>query len=146
MDSFCADLHEAFADYRQDLEAYERSRRPADGLLGFGRTMANDPCHDRLDEKVKRAAEGLRAENPPPESAEEMVRLLLLREDLSAWPVAAQWMIRALERHALPLIPFLTPETAGDISRAYEQRYRRWERLPVQKQLCRALQERSRGK
>ena len=48
MDEWMAALEQAFADYRQDLENYEKKRKPTDGLLGLGHSLQNDPCHDRL--------------------------------------------------------------------------------------------------
>lgn len=139
MDSFFAALDQAFADYRRDLETYERTRKPTDGLLGFGRSLKDDPCHDRFDERVKQAVDGLCAAPPSPEDAERAVRALILWDDDPSWPLAAQWMLRAIERHSLPLIPFLSREAAASLCRAYAGRYRRWERLPVQQDIYKAL-------
>ena len=142
MEAFFAEVEQAFEEYRQGIENYQRKRRPTDGWLGFGRSMGDDPCNDRLDERIRRAVEGLCAQTPPPDVAEKMARRLLLRDDLAAWPLAAQWMLRAIERHALPLIPFLSTEDAAELSKAYSCRYKRWERLPAQKEICRALNAR----
>ena len=51
MDELMAALKQALADYRQDLDNYEKKRKPTDGLLGFGHPLQNDPCHERLDER-----------------------------------------------------------------------------------------------
>ena len=143
MESFISQAEQAFRDYREELKAAEKKRRPVDGLFGFGHALQDDPCHERADEKIRRTVEELCAAQPTPGAAEEMARLLLLRQDMQEWPAAAQWMLRAMERHALPLIPLLSRETAAEINRAYTGRYRRWERLPVQKQVCKALTARS---
>ena len=135
-------LRQALEDYRQDLEACERRLKPTDGLLGFGHSLKDDPCHERLDERLKEAVRGICALPPPPEAAEEAVRFLLLSSDPSAWPLAAQWMLRVAERHAIPLIPYLPSGAAQEILRQYTARYRPWDRLPAQKEVCKALKNR----
>ena len=136
-------LEQAFSDYRQDLENYEKKRKPTDGLLGFGSSLKDDPCHERLDQRVERAVSQLCSESPSPEAAERVVRFLLSAGSSDAWPLAAQWMLCAIERHSIPLIPFLAPGTAEEIKKEYTKRYRPWERLPVQNQVVRELKYRS---
>ena len=145
MEEAFAALEQAYADYHRELEECEKNARPTDGILGVGRSEKDDPCHKHADEKIRRTVEELCAAQPTPGAAEEMARLLLLRRDTQEWPPAAQWMLRAMERHALPLIPLLSREAAAEINRAYTARYRRWERLPVQKQICKALKARCTG-
>ena len=144
MEEAIAALEQAFLAYRQDLEEYEKKRRPTDGLLGLGRSLKDDPCHDRLDERVKQAVDALCQASPSPQDAERALGLLL-RADAPAWPLAAQWMLRAVERHSIPLIPFLSPESAGAFLREYAGRYRPWDRLPAQKEVLKALKARSGG-
>ena len=143
MEELFAALEQAFIDYRQDVEAYQRRSRPTDGLLGFGRSLKDDACHDRFDGRVKQAVDGICASRPSPEEAERTLKALLLRADGETWPLASQWMLRAVERHGLPLIPFLTREAAAGLFRAYAGRYRPWDRLPAQKEVCRALKAKS---
>ena len=138
MEEQLAAMEQAFLDYRQDLEAFERKRKPTDGLLGIGRSLKDDPCHDRVDERLAQAVEAICAMRPSPEQAERAVGLLL-RSDAAAWPLAAQWMLRALERHSIPLIPFLSRESAAAFLKAYANRYRPWDRLPAQQQVYKAL-------
>ena len=136
-------LAQAFADYRQDLDNYERKRRLTDGLLGFGRSLGDDSCHDRLDGRVRQIVSALCAAHPSPAEAERALGMLL-RDDMPAWPLAAQWMLRAIERHSLPLIPFLSPEAADAFYQAYRRRYRPYDRLPAQREVCLALKAQSR--
>ena len=74
------------------------------------------------------------------------VAMLLKPQGGIHWPLAAEWMLRAVERHALPLIPFLARETAESLRRAYAARYKPWDRLPAQKEVYRALRERAAGR
>ena len=140
-----AALEQAFRDYREDVERFERNKKPAEGLFGIGRTLSDDPCHDRVDGRVGEAVAALAAARPAPAEAGRAVRLLLQNTLSGDWPLAAQWMLRALERHCLPLVPFLDREEAGDLAREYAGRYRPYDRLPTQKQLLRALKQAARS-
>ena len=136
-------LRQAYLDFRQDVEAFERSRKPTDGLLGFGKTLQNDSCQERFDQRLSQIVETMRMSSPSPEDAEAAVRLMLFRDHDNAWSREALWMLFAAERHSLPLIPFLTPDAAAACCREYGDRYKRWDRLPAQKQVYAALKKRS---
>ena len=58
---------------------------------------------------------------------------------------SARWMLRAAERHALGLIPFLDAAAAEKMLEEYSARYRPWDRLPAQKQVINALKRAARG-
>ncbi len=142
MEDCIAALEQAFTAYRQELEEFARTSKPTDGILGFGRCLKDDPCHDRFDGRVKEAVDSVCAASPTPEDAEKIVSLLL-RSDPTGWPTAAQWMLRAIERHTLPLIPFLAPEAAAAFQKEYAARYKRWERMPKQQEVLKALKQRA---
>ena len=143
MDELFAALEQAFRDYRQDLENYQKKAKPTDGLLGFGHSLQNDPCHEKLDEAVKKAVDAINAAGPTPDEAEKAVRFLLRPDDGKPWPLAAEWMLRAIERHTLPLIPFLTPGDAAAFQKEYVARYKPWERMPKQQEVLKALKNRA---
>ena len=138
MDELMAALAQAFDDYRQDLANYEKKRKPTDGLLGFGHSLQDDPCHERLDQRVEQLIRQMGSLSPTAQEASQAIRILLHHED-AAWPLAAQWMLRALERHALLLIPYLSPNAAEQLHKEYASRYKPWDRLPVQKQVLKTL-------
>ena len=145
MEDHFAALTQAFSDYLQDVENCQRNQKPTDGLFGFGRSLKDDPCHSRFDGRVQQAVDDLCAASPTPEEAERAVRLLLARDDVPSWPTACQWMMRAIERHSLPLIPFLSGEAAAALLKEYSERYPRWERLPAQKAVLKALKAKGKG-
>ena len=143
MEALLAALEQAFRDYRQEIENYEKKRKPTDGLLGFGHSLQDEACHEKLDERVKQIVAEICQLKPAPGDAEQAVKQLLAREDMPAWPLAAQYMLRALERHSLPLIPFLSTEAAGTFLKRYAAAYKPWDRLPVQKEVFKALKARA---
>ncbi len=140
MEELLQELAQAFADYRLELEDSERKRRPADGLFGFGHSPQQDACHERFDGRVERIAGRMAEAGPSPGEAERAVRMILFPEGETPWPLAAQWMLRAAERHTLALIPFLGEGAAASIGKEYGRRYPVWDRLPAQKQVYKALQ------
>lgn len=139
MDDLYQALLDAFSDYRKDIDSYERRRKPTDGLFGLGRSLRDDPCHERFDERVAGIVAALCALPPAPDDVARAVTLLLGHDDGQPWPLAAEWMLRAIERHALPLIPHLCSAAAADLARAYARRYKRYDRLPAQQQVYKAL-------
>ncbi len=142
MEDCFAALEQAFTLYRQDLENCVKKSKPTDGLLGFGRSLKDDPCHDRFDERVKEAVDGICAASPSPADASRAMEALL-RHETASWPLAAQWMLRAIERHSIPLIPLLTPEAAALFLKEYAAQYKPWDRLPVQQEIYKALKRRA---
>lgn len=143
MDGLLAELAQAFAAYRQDLERYEQKKNPLGGLFGVGSSLKDDSCHDRLDERIEKTVGEMSVLHPSPEDAARAVRMLLKPQDGTPWPLAAEWMLRAVERHTLPLIPFLTREDAAGFLKDYTSRYKPWDRLPAQKEVYRALRNRA---
>lgn len=139
MNEWIAKLEQAFTDYRQELEECEKKAKPTDGLLGFGKSVKDDACHDRFDARISEITDAIAAGRPSAEDAEQALRLLLMRSCEEGWHLSAQWMLRAAERHCLSLIPFLKPESAKAICREYGECYKRWDRLPAQKEVYKAL-------
>lgn len=70
-------------------------------------------------------------------------RMIYTQTSLHAYPESAQWMLYAAERHILRLIPYLTREDAEVLRAEYGKRYKRWNRLPVQRQVYDALKNRA---
>ena len=144
MEELFAGLEAAYADYARELEAGEKKQRVTDGLFGFGHSLKDDACHDRLDERLERTVKEIRDAGPTPMEAERAVKLLLMPREKDFPQQSARWMLRAAERHALELIPFLDVPAAEKMLEEYSSRYRPWDRLPSQKQIIVALKRAAR--
>ena len=70
-------LQALLADYRADIDRLERSRKPTDGLLGFGKKPGDDACHDKMDERVRALADEMAAD-PDADGIAPALRLLLM--------------------------------------------------------------------
>ncbi len=139
MEELLAALEQAIEDYRTALKECETKYRPTDGILGFGHSIKDDPCHEQADQCVGRITAQIRDARPSPQEAERAALMLLARDDAAAWPASAQWMLRAIERHCISLVPFLSREAAKTLLKKYDARYKRWERFPAQEQVYKAL-------
>ena len=122
MEELLAALAQAIEDYRTALKECETKYRPTDGLLGFGHSIKDDPCHGQVDERVEKIVAEIHDADPSPQDAEKAALMLLARDDVTSWPISAQFMLRALERHSIPLIPSLSPETANALLKKYNER------------------------
>ena len=145
MKDYLDELSQAFCAYRAALEEAERKRKPTDGLLGFGRALKDDPCHELLDREIQAIADEAADSGPSAETAAALVEALLFPESAPPWPLSAQWMLRAEERHALKLIPFVSEGDAAELAGRYASRYRPWDRLPAQKTMLQELKKRGKG-
>ncbi len=125
--------------YQEDLSVLEGSLRPGDGVLGFGRVPGNDPCHDLFDKRAAELAERWAEPDSDREEAAQLVRLMLRCDRELSLPVYAQGMLVAIQRHAMPLIPRLTEGEARELRSWYEKQYPFYRRMPIQKDLLRAL-------
>ena len=144
MEELFTGLETAYTDYAKELEAGEKKQRVTDGLFGFGHSLKDDACHDRLDERLERIVKEIRDAGPSPKEAERAVRMLLKPREKDFPQQSAGWMLRAAERHALELIPFLDASAAEAILEEYSAWYRPWDRLPAQKRVISMLKQVSR--
>lgn len=125
--------------YQEDLDRLAESLRPGDGVFGFGRVPGDDPCHERFDKRASELAESwAQPERDRAEAADLVRRMLRCDRDL-ALPVYAQGMLLAIQRHVLPLIPRLTEAEAREMRLWYEKQYPFFRRMPIQKDVLRAL-------
>ena len=125
--------------YQEDLNALAKSLRPGDGVFGFGRKPGEDPCHERFDEQVSELAKTWAQPDRERDEAAELTRGMLRCDGELTLPVYAQGMLIAIQRHTLSLIPRLTEEEAREIRLWYEKQYPFYRRVPIQKDVLRAL-------
>ena len=78
------------------------------------------------------------------QEAGEAARFLLQLGWEERYHSLTQPMREAVQGHVRPLVPFLAAEEAGELAAWYAQVYPRRRRLPVQSQLLKALERRSR--
>ncbi len=135
MDGMSA-LSECYDAFYRALDEAVRKQGPLDGILGFGGTVSQAPCHRELVLSVREII-GKWEEK---EKAAEAVRRILWeqqgREDSHAY-----FTLSAVHAEVLPLISSLSPEEALELSGDYERMLPRRKRLPVQDEVLRQLKK-----
>lgn len=128
--------------YFQRLDRVRARLRPGDGILGMGNDPKRDGCHLEFYQEMESLAGELAGSSPPPGEATRAVELLLaLAQEHRDW--LADGMLEAVQGCSLHLIPLMEPGRAGELAAQYEKRYPRHRRLPVHKQVLKALKQRA---
>ncbi len=144
MNELLAELEKCYTDYLDEVRGLpDRYVRTA-GLLGVGSGPKDDPCHEKFYNDAKAAADILASVVPDSETALTAVTLILKAAAENADEDYATMMLVAAQRHAIPLVGHLTPEDAADLLAWYDKTYPHRTRFPVQKEVGKALQARSR--
>ena len=141
--SLKASLQAVLDTYDGDVREVEKKRRPMDGVLGFGRAPADDPCHGRMDKAVEElfAAAG----DASAEEAADALELLLGAAGAYEGPEYAKLSLVAAQRHALETAARLRAEDATRLLDAYMKAYPRKRQFPIQKKIVQALEKAARG-
>lgn len=128
-------------EYLSQVDQLLRDAKPGDGLLGMGKAPQHDPCHDAFDQQVEACVTSAMAEGLSPAEANQLAEVLLLFEREREAPPCASWMLIAAHRHGLQLVPFLAPQAAAELHQQYRKAYPIHRRLPVQRELLKALRQ-----
>ncbi len=132
-------LRGLFDEYEAAVREADARRAPGSGLLGLGPKRGDDPCHEVFDQQIAALCGEIAADQPPAAELGDVIGLLLMAEDDRAWPEYTRWMLIAVQRHALPLIPLLPAEARRELGAQYKKRYPTFQRLPVQRQILKAF-------
>lgn len=132
-------LETLFQTYLAEVDELFRKRKLGDGILGSGGGPQTHPCHERFDNEVGQAIAQLTTDVLSAEDTAQIVSFLLHDEALGHGLECSRWMLLAVQRHALPLIPRLSPADAKALLDWYDAAYPRFHRFPAQKEIIKAL-------
>ena len=132
-------------NYLGEAEQVERARRPGDGLFGFGKKPADDPCHDRFAADIKQWLDDFRRSKPDSAEIRGVLEFVYCAPKNHPEPKSAYWMLIAVQSLTKELIPMLNRTDAAALAEAYTGLYKRRERMPAQKQLLDALNKAARS-
>ena len=128
-----------YASYLEQVETLEKNRKWGEGIFGLKGGPADDPCHDRFAEELEKLLEELRLQEPEAEQLSRLLRWLYEAPLAHPQPKSAYWMLLAVHGLTLRLIESLDAERARSLYDWYAAAFPRQERLPVQKQVLKAL-------
>ena len=132
-------IRKMYEDYFEKALAAERNRKPTDGMFGIGKKPGDDPCHTEFAAELEAALNEYAAEKPASADVRALLAFMYSVPKSHEEPKSVYWMLLAVQGLTLPLIPLLSPEDAAVLKKGYAAQYRRWERLPVQQQVLKAL-------
>ena len=138
--TYLEEFQEIMTEYDAAVDEVQKNRRGFDGFMGLGHHPGNAACHEIMDKKVaelcgRAAAEGTSAE------AAVLTEAVLKKENSWEGPEFARLMLKAIQRHALPVIPRLGPEDRKNLEEWYNRIYPRRQRLPAQEDVLKALKK-----
>lgn len=128
-----------YKDYLIFAERLEENRKPGDGIFGIGRKPADDSCHDRFAEDLKQQLADYAAEAPDPKEVREVLYYIYRAPKEHLQPLSIYWMLISVHGFTEDLIGLLDPADAGMLLELYNDLYPRWDRLPAQKRIYKAL-------
>ena len=136
-------LEPIFRQYLDEIDQVMRTKKFGDGLFGMPGGPKDDPCHDHFDKSVSDAVKQLVEDGVSGGEAAAAVEYLLHSQSLDQGVECAYWMLLAVHRHSLPLIPLMAEERAKPLLDWYTAVYPRAKRFPVQNDVIKALKRRA---
>ena len=128
--------------YLEKVRELERSRKPGEGIFGMRGGPADDPCHDRYAEDLDALLKGFADEAPDSASVRAVLDELYAAPPKGETPHSAFWMLIAVQSLCPELIDRLEPGDADALVKRFASDYRRWELMPVQQKIVKALKNR----
>lgn len=140
-----ADLQELERIYNEYEEKLEQAREQA-GLFAGAFNMGDDPrkdaCNQVFYEKLGSWVKEFRDAGPnPPQTAQAVD--YILEYPFRHRDSGTYWMTYAAQQHALVLVPLMEEQEAEALAVRFAKLYPKTDRLPVQKKLLEALEERA---
>ena len=128
-------------DYLAAVEDLIANRKFGEGIFGMPDSARDSPVHTEYYAAVESAVRELAGEVPDAQTAEALVRFLLTASSSYPGNTLSEWMLVAIQTHALPLIAYLTPEVRAELSAWYNKAFPRLQRLPNQVKIGKALKK-----
>lgn len=125
------------SDYLRKYRHVSETASPAAGLFGFGASPKNDSCHSDFLESLAAFTGALT--DISPEEANAVVSAVIDMALDKTQPDSCHWVFIAAERTVFKLITGMLPEDKALLLCRYEKEVPRLRRLPVEKELIKAL-------
>ena len=107
-----------YGRYTEQATALEQNRKIGEGLLGFGKKPADDPCHMQFAEELAALLRAFAAEGPDSYDAVQVLEYVFRAQSEFRQILSIYWMLSAVHGAAEPLIGCLSEEDAGIMSTA----------------------------
>ena len=138
------EIRTIYEDYLSDVIHLEATRKPTDGLMGFGTKEDSFPCHDDFVKKLSNELNVIVQSGSTQEEADEVLRFIYEAPINNKKYQSAYWMMMAVHSLTEGLFPLISDEQAAELAKWYAEIYPPYDRLPAQIKILKTLQ--SRGK
>ena len=142
--SWLSRVEKLYSDYIRKAEELEKNRKIGEGLFGLTPGPADDPCHERFARELEELLKACTDSAPASEAAAEILRFQFQAPQAHQEPKSLYWMLIAVQGLGGALTDCLSPADAALLADEYGALYPRRLRLPVQKQLLKTLERKSR--
>ena len=131
-------LYETYIEQGEKLEA---NRKFTDGLFGFGKKPSDDPCHANFVQALKEHLEDWTRRGADSARLREAAAFIFQAPKEHEKPLSVYWPLGAAQASVQAVIPGLNREDAQALAEQFKAIYRRWERMPAQEQMLKALEK-----
>lgn len=138
-------LKERYERYQQEANDAASQASPWSGLWGFGNDPRKHACHDSFYRDVGVWAEEFLRSGPAAREAAEAVSWIVKAAQAHREEQTFGYLF-AVQGHARALIPLMDPVDCRELQLWYDSAYKKAERLPVQKEVYKLLQNRAKDK
>ena len=135
------EVRNLYAKYLEEALSAEKKQKLTDGMFGFGKKAADDPCHSAFYEALKALLEAYAGETPDSGCVSEILSFIYQEPLHHREPPSIYWMLIAAHGLTSSLTETLSAKDAAALYEAYSKNYSRWELLPVQKDIYRRLKK-----
>lgn len=125
-----------YEDYLADVGKLIASRKPTDGLMGFGKRAGDDICHERFADRLEAKLNDVAKASPNSGEAYAVMSVVFKFPSEHRDDSLTYWMLIAVQGLTDALIPFLSEQDAQRLSAEFSDLYPKHSYLPVQKQLA----------
>lgn len=137
-------LESIYQEYEDKLAQAEKQAGLFAGAFNMGDDPRKDACNQLFYETLGQWVRDFLESNPTPEEVSQAAAWIL------GYPAANResgtyWMAYAAQGHARSLIPLLEREAAEKLAQEFNRQYPRRDRMPVQRELMKALSDRAGG-
>lgn len=134
-------VRELWEAYIAETERLEREKKPGAGIFGLTPGPKDDPCHEQFLLQARTLLEEMQSAAPPSGEVRRTLEYIYQAPLDHPTPLTAYWSLQAVHGMTAPLAALLDREDARTLRDWYTKQYRRWERLPVQKEALAALEK-----
>ena len=133
-------LEAIYTNYVETLTKVRKSARMFDGFFGLGKDPKKDPCHQAFYDAVGVWVEEFIAAEHTQEQV-LAVALFLVEKPVPYRERECYWFMFAAQGHMKPIIPLLSKESCQTVHDRLEGCYKKYDRMPLQKELLKTLKK-----